>query len=91
MYFTSTTVKSVGHSMVVYHLHGQTGRFTVRANVKQKFKTGITCSLLPNHGGYQTGIKDDLEEIKHEFLIRTFCPEKLDYILRCSVAPRNFR
>ena len=48
MYFTSTTVKSVGHSMVVYHLHGQTGRFTVRANGKQKFKTEITCSIFQN-------------------------------------------
>ena len=46
---------------------------------------------LPNHGGYQTGIKDDFEEMEHEHLIRTFCPEKLDYLLRCSVAPRNFR
>ena len=35
--------------------------------------------------------KDDFEEMEHEFLIRTFCPEKLDYLLRCSVAPRNFR
>ena len=46
---------------------------------------------LPKHGGYQTGIKDDFEEMEHEFLIRTFCPEKLDYVLRCSVVPRNFR
>ena len=29
--------------------------------------------------------------MEHEFLIRTFCPEKLDYLLRCSVTPRNFR
>ena len=35
--------------------------------------------------------KDDFEEMEHEFLIRTFCPEKLDYLLRCSVTPRNFR
>ena len=34
--------------------------------------------------------KDDFEEMEHEFLIRTFCPEKLDYLLRCSVTPRNF-
>ena len=43
--------------MVVYHLHGQTGRFTVRANGKQKFKIGITCFIYQKHGGYQTGIK----------------------------------
>ena len=29
--------------------------------------------------------------MEHEFLIRTFCPEKLDYLLRCFVTPRNFR
>ena len=41
-------------------------------------------SHLPKLGGYQTGIKGGFEEMEHEFLIRTFCPQKLDYLLRWS-------
>ena len=67
------------------------GRFTVRANGKQKFKTEITCFIYQNTAVIKLVSKDDFEEMEHEFLIRTFCPEKLDYLLRCSVAPRNFR
>ena len=51
----------------------------------------MTCSIYQNTAVIKLVSKDDLEEIKHEYLIRTFCPEKLDYLLRCSVAPRNFR
>ena len=51
----------------------------------------MTCSIYQNTAVIKLVSKDDLEEIKHEYLIRTFCPEKLDYLLRCSVTPRNFR
>ena len=67
MYFTSTTVKSVGHSMVLYHLHGQTGRFTVRANAKQKFKTGTTCSIYQNTAGIKVVSKMALKKWNTNF------------------------
>ena len=38
----------------------------------------------------ETGIKDDFEEIEHEFLFGISRPEKQDYLYRCSVAPGNF-
>ena len=81
----------MGHFMVVYHLHGQTGRFTVRANGKQNLRLESHVSFTKNTAVIKLVSKDDFEEMEHEFLIRTFCPEKLDYLLRCSVTPRNFR
>ena len=38
----------------------------------------------------ETGINDGFEEMEHEFLFGILCPEKQDYLFRCSVAPGNF-
>ena len=67
------------HVLVVYHLHGQTGRCTVWANHgKQNFRTGkfrpiialtiCTNRYPPTNGreGLKTGIKDSFQETEHE-------------------------
>ena len=89
-------------TMVVYNLHGQTGRFTVWVNGKKKVRTGkfspgITFTICKNQFHSQkwlwrpkTHVKTDLEEMEHEFLFGTFHPEKQDYLFRCSIAPGNF-
>ena len=70
------------HVLVVYHLHGQTGRCTVWANHGKQnlglissifvhFRISLTiCTnrYLPTNGreGLKTGIKDSFEETEHE-------------------------
>ena len=36
---------------------------------------------------YEAGIKNDFEEMEHEFAFGIFRTEKQDYLFRCSVAP----
>ena len=90
--------KARGLSTVVYHLHGQTGRFTIWVNGSQS--SGLV-NFVPEsrlHWPFigkrprrpETGIKDGFEETEHEFPFRIFQPEKLDYLFRCSVASGNF-
>ena len=89
--------------MVVFYLHGQTGRFTVWANGKQNSGLvnfipelrlpfvqigSIHLKKRPRKPG--TGIKESSEEMEHEFLFETFRPWKQDYLFRRSVAPENF-
>ena len=74
--------------LVVYHLHGQTGRYTVWANHgKQNFRTVkfrpiialtiCTNRYLPTNGreGLKTGLKDSFQETEHDFplLQEIFC------------------
>ena len=88
--------------MVVYHLHGQTGRFSVWVNGSQSsgLVNFVPESRLPflqissvhrkTPRRPETGIKDGFEEMKHEFPFGIFHPEKQDYLFRCSVSPGNF-
>ena len=59
--------------------------------VSKNLRLGSHVSFTKNTAVIKLVSKDDFEEMEHEFLIRTFCPEKLGYLLRCSVTPRNFR
>ena len=59
--------------------------------VSKNLRLESHVSFTKNTVVFKLVSKDDFEEMEHEFLIRTFCPEKLDYLLRCSVTPRNFR
>ena len=59
--------------------------------VSKNLRLESHVSFTKNTAVFKLVSKDDFEEMEHEFLIRTFCPEKLDYLLRCSVTPRNFR
>ena len=90
--------KARGLSTVVYHLHGQPGRFTIWVNGSQN--SGL-LNFVPEsrlHWPFtgkrprrpETGIKDGFEETEHEFPFGIFHPEKLDYLFRCSVASGNF-
>ena len=90
--------KARGLSTVVYHLHGQTGRFTIWVNGSQS--SGL-LNFVPEqrlHWPFtgkrprrpETGIKDGFEETEHEFPFGIFHLEKLDYLFRCSVASGNF-
>ena len=90
--------KARGLSTVVYHLHGQTGRFTIWVNGSQS--SGL-LNFVPEwrlHWPFtgkrprrpETGIKDGFEETEHEFPFGIFHAEKLDYLFRCSVASGNF-
>ena len=88
--------------MVVCDLHGQTGRSTVWAIGTQNsglvnFATESRLRLKKSvpftekrPRRPETGIKDDFEEVEHEFLLGIFRQEKQDYLFRCSVAPENF-
>ena len=38
----------------------------------------------------ETGVKDDFEEMDHEFPFGTFSPEKEDNLIRCSVVAGNY-
>lgn len=38
----------------------------------------------------QTGIKDGIEEMEHEFPLETFCLEKQYYLIYYSIAAGNF-
>ena len=95
----------VGNSaQVVYHLHGQTSRFTVWVNDLQS--SGLVNlvleleSRLPLYKSVpfsgkrpqrrETDTKDGFEEMEHELLFGVFHQEKQDYLFRCSVAPGNF-
>lgn len=38
----------------------------------------------------ETGVKDDFEEMDHEFPFGTFSPEKEDNLIRCSVVAGKY-
>ena len=38
----------------------------------------------------ETGVKDDFEEMDHEFPFGTFSPEKEDNLIRCSVVAGDY-
>ena len=90
--------KARGLSTVVYHLHGQTGRFTIWVNGSQSSgllnfvpESRLHCPFTGKRPRRpETGIKDGFEETEHEFPFGIFHPEKLDYLFRCSVASGNF-
>ena len=74
------------------------GRFTVWANVKQKFCPGIVFAIctnqlhLPKNGRERLKLvsKKGFEETEHEFPFGTFRPGKQVYHFRRSVAPGSF-
>ena len=83
--------------MIVYHLHGQTGRFTVWANgtqnsglvnfVPESRLPFVQISSIYRKTRPETGIKDGFEEMEHEFPFGTFRPEKTGLpfqMFRCS-------
>ena len=88
--------------MVFYHLHGQTGRFRVPVNGRKSSgpvnfvpeSPYHLYKLVPFSGKRprrpETGIKDGLEQMEHEFPFGIFHPQKKDYLFRCSVALGNF-
>ena len=82
--------------MVVYHFHGQTGRFMVWVNGSQSSGLVKLYKSVPFTGKRprrpETGIKDCFKEVDHEFPIGIFHPEKKkqNYLFRRSVAPGNF-
>ena len=66
--------------MVVYHFHGQTGRFMVWVNGSQSSGLVKLYKSVPFTGKRprrpETGIKDCFKEVDHEFPIGIFHPEK---------------
>ena len=77
---------------VVYHLHGQTGRFTVWADGNSKFTICTDQFHLPKNcaKAWNLVLKTGFEEMEHEFPFGTFRPGKQYYLFRRSVAPGNF-
>ena len=92
----------VGRSFV-YHLRGQSGRFTVWANGGQNselvnFISEVAFAICTNQFHLsrkrspkpETGIKHGFEQMEHKFPCGILRPEKQDYLFRCSVAAGNF-
>ena len=83
------------YSRAVYHLHGQTGRFTVWTNGKQNSglvnfvpETRLPSFTEKRPRRRETGMKMSLKKWNTNF--RLVHPEKQDHLFRCSVAPGNF-
>ena len=74
----------------MFTILGETGQFTVfRVNennlssrncVYHFYKSVLFSKEWPRRSG--TGIKDDFEEMEHEFSFATLCPEKREYLFR---------
>ena len=79
-------IKRSSHS-VVLNKGRQTCRLTDWIN-------GIAFTICTNQFHLpkkdRKGLKLGINEMEHEFLIRTFRSEKQDYLFRCSVAPGSF-
>ena len=84
--------------MVVYHLHGQTGRFSVSKiqdwlisswnRVFHVYKSVSFSEKRPP--SRETGVKNDFEEMEQEIPSGTFCLEEQGYLYRCSMLPKIF-
>ena len=83
------------YSRAVYHLHGQTGRFTVWTNGKQNSglvnfvpETRLPSFTEKRPRRLETGMKMSLKKWNTNF--RLVHPEKQDHLFRCSVASGSF-
>ena len=88
---------------VVYHLHGQTGRSTVWANMRKiqdwlisarnriyhLYKSVPFAEKRPRRP--ETGIKHSFEEREHDFRFGIFRPEKKTTFSHVSLLPKIFR
>ena len=95
-------LSSLGDTMVVYYLHGQTSWLKVWVNCRQNTRliNVIPESHLPfvqiSSISWEmaikswNGIKHDFKEMELEFPSGTLRPEKQDYLFRCSVTLGNF-
>ena len=88
---------------VVYHLRGQSGRFTVWANGGQNselvnFIPEVAFAICTNQFHLpkkrspkpETGIKHGFEQMEHKFPCGILRPGKQDYLFRCFVAAGSF-
>ena len=88
--------------LVVYHLHGQTGRSTVWANAGTqtqfstgKFRPGISFTIYANQFHLPENDRESLKLVSKMALKKwntnfrlesVFHPDKQDYLFRCSVS-----
>ena len=86
---------------VVYHLRGQSGRFTANGGQNSElvnFIAEVAFTIWRNQFHWpkkrspkpETGIKHGFEQMEDKFPCGILRPEKQDYLFRCSVAPGNF-
>ena len=89
------------HSRVVYHLRGQSGRFTANGGQNSElvnFIAEVAFTICRNQFHWpkkrspkpETGIKHGFEQMEDKFPCGILRPEKQDYLFRCSVAAGNF-
>ena len=90
-------------TLIVYHLHGQTARFTVWVNGRQNsgLVNFVPESRLPfvqisfifrkTAARRETGVKDDFEEMEHEFSVWNILCGKRTTFSDVPLLPEIFR